>query len=59
MIRELDDQASRNTAGLRRAGSAAYGRPEDIADVVAFLASEEASHVNGAAWVVDGGMTVP
>ena len=58
MIRELDDQAGRNTAGLRRAGSAAYGRPENIADVVAFLASEEASHVNGAAWVVDGGMTV-
>jgi NAD(P)-dependent dehydrogenase (short-subunit alcohol dehydrogenase family) len=58
MIRELDDQAGRNMAGLRRAGSAAYGRPENIADVVAFLASEEASHVNGAAWVVDAGMTV-
>ncbi len=58
MIRELDDQAGRTAAGLRRAGSAAYGRPENIADVVAFLASEQASHVNGAAWVVDGAMTV-
>src|SRR5882724_1381773 len=58
MIRELDDQAGRDTAGLRRAGSAAYGRPEDIADVVAFLASGEAAHVNGAALVVDAGMTV-
>jgi hypothetical protein len=25
---------------------------------VAFLASDEAAHVNGAAWVVDGGTTV-
>ena len=35
-----------------------YGRPENIADVVAFLASGEAAHVNGAAWVVDAGTTV-
>jgi NAD(P)-dependent dehydrogenase (short-subunit alcohol dehydrogenase family) len=59
MIRELDEQARRHSSSVRRAGSAPYGRPEDIADVVAFLASDEASHVNGAAWVVDAGMTVP
>jgi NAD(P)-dependent dehydrogenase (short-subunit alcohol dehydrogenase family) len=58
MIRELDGQARRNSSGLRRAGGASYGRPENIADVVAFLTSEEAAHVNGAAWVVDAGMTV-
>jgi NAD(P)-dependent dehydrogenase (short-subunit alcohol dehydrogenase family) len=58
MIRELDEQARRRSSGARRAGSAAYGKPENIADVVAFLASDEASHVNGAAWVIDGGMTV-
>jgi NAD(P)-dependent dehydrogenase (short-subunit alcohol dehydrogenase family) len=58
MIRELDDQARRRSSGARRAGSAPYGQPENIADVVAFLASDEAAHVNGAAWVVDGGMTV-
>ena len=34
-----------------------YGTPENIADVVAFLASEGAAHVNGAAWVVDDGIT--
>jgi NAD(P)-dependent dehydrogenase (short-subunit alcohol dehydrogenase family) len=57
MIRELDDQASRNAQDIRRAGSARYGKPENIADVVAFLASDGAAHVNGAAWVVDDGIT--
>ena len=57
MIRELDDQAGRNNQGFRRAGAARYGRPENIADIVAFLASDEAAHVNGAAWVVDAGIT--
>jgi NAD(P)-dependent dehydrogenase (short-subunit alcohol dehydrogenase family) len=58
MIRELDRAASAGATGLRRTGSAPYGRPENIADVVAFLASDEAAHVNGAAWVVDAGTTV-
>jgi NAD(P)-dependent dehydrogenase (short-subunit alcohol dehydrogenase family) len=33
------------------------GRPEDIANAALFLASEEASFVTGAVFVIDGGLT--
>ena len=32
------------------------GRPDEIGDAIAFLASERASHINGATLIVDGGM---
>lgn len=33
------------------------GQPEEVANVIVFLASDEASFVVGAAWAVDGGYT--
>ena len=32
--------------------------PQEVADVIVFLCSSGASYVNGAAWMVDGGMGV-
>ncbi|WOO82462.1 3-oxoacyl-[acyl-carrier-protein] reductase FabG [Vanrija pseudolonga] len=49
-VLEAQTQPAKTPAG--RAGSA-----EEIADVAVFLSSTEASFVNGATWIVDGGFT--
>jgi NAD(P)-dependent dehydrogenase (short-subunit alcohol dehydrogenase family) len=50
-----DPEAARQTAASIPLGRAA--RADEIAAVVAFLASDEASYATGAVWTVDGGLT--
>jgi 3-oxoacyl-[acyl-carrier protein] reductase len=45
----LDQQAAKVPMGR-------FGTPEEIADVIVFLASERSGYVTGAAWSVDGGV---
>jgi len=50
-------EADRNTFGRRNIPVGRYGRPEEVAFVIATLTALEASFVNGAVIAVDGGMT--
>ncbi|MDD3925870.1 MAG: SDR family NAD(P)-dependent oxidoreductase [bacterium] len=50
---EFDEQRFLATTPLRK-----WGQPEDIAGIALFLASDEASYLNGAVIVADGGITV-
>lgn len=55
MIENIERQSE---GGVRRGNAAPVARPEDVATAIAFLASDEARHVNGAGLVVDGGSTL-
>ena len=46
-------QAMQNRVPLKR-----FGQPEDIAKLVAFLASDDASFITGGEYNIDGGINV-
>ena len=52
MDRTMEKMLIQDTPMARR------GTPEEVANVYAFLASDEASYVTGALYVVDGGITI-
>ncbi len=47
------EEAIRNTVPLKR-----WIRPQEVANVAVFLASDESSYINGQSWSVDGGYTM-
>ena len=49
------DPASVKAFNVGRNPMGRYGDPAEVAKVVAFLASDAASYVNGVAWLIDGG----
>jgi glucose 1-dehydrogenase len=53
----LMQDPARLAALLRQIPLGRLGRPEDVAAVVAFLASDDAAYVTGSTYFVDGGLT--
>lgn len=58
MNEKLEDDKAELSKVLRRIPLGRIGRPEEIADLVEFLASEKAGYVTGSTFFVDGGMTL-
>lgn len=58
MTRQALDQLPGDAAGLDQVNAHGQGRPEDVANLVLFLASEESRQITGTHVVIDNGETV-
>jgi 3-oxoacyl-[acyl-carrier protein] reductase len=56
ILKQMPDKVLEDMA--KKVPSGRLGTPEEVANVFAFLASDEASYINGAVISVDGGMTL-
>jgi NAD(P)-dependent dehydrogenase (short-subunit alcohol dehydrogenase family) len=56
-ISDADNEPVGLMPGTGRIPLGRYGRPRDVSEAVAFLASDEASFITGETLVVDGGIT--
>jgi len=57
LVMTLMENPVTRTEFLAKVPMARAADPREIANVIAFLASDEASYVTGAAWYADGGLT--
>jgi 3-oxoacyl-[acyl-carrier protein] reductase len=57
MTSKLPDEL--RAAYLKQIPAGRFGRPEEVATAVAFLASDDAAYINGQTLVIDGGMVMP
>lgn len=58
MTRQALDQLPQDNAGLDQVNAHGQGRPEDVANLVLFLASEESRQITGTHIVIDNGETL-
>ena len=56
LLDQAEDPAAARAALIARQPMGRLGTPEEVAGAIAYLASDDAAFVTGAAWVIDGGL---